>query len=390
MAPEQEHTLVIPEAVADTYTAQEIYGQPQLWQHIYEQFKQQKEALNHFYARFLSHAHGQIVLTGAGSSAFIGQSIAFIWQQTWRYPVQAVPTTDVVTHPAMVLTPENPLLLVSFARSGNSPESLHTVSLAEQLVRSVYHLLITCNDEGDLLRQSQLQYKYAWVLPPESNDRALAMTGSFTGMALAGALAGDVFQGKLQEEAIEKMQQTAFQLFTQYTPLFQDIARKPFRRAVFLGSGPLLGIARESHLKLQELTDGQVMCQFDSFLGFRHGPRAVANTETLLVYLVSPNPYVRRYEIDLMREIAELHLGLYRLAITPVTVNQEWVDAQVVLPVHLPEVLWGLVSVIPAQLLGLFTALQLGLSPDNPSKRGAISRVVQGVRLYAYQPLVGG
>ncbi len=390
MAHGQEHTVTIPAEAAATHTAQEIYGQPQLWGKIYQQFREQQESLRHYFSRFLANPNGHIVLTGAGSSAFIGESIATVWQQGWHYPVRAVPTTDMVTHPANVLHSRTPLLLISFARSGNSPESLQTVSLAEQLVTTVYHFIITCNESGNLVRQSRLANKHTWILPPESNDRSLAMTGSFTGMALAGALAGDVFQGHLQEDSIRQLQRAAEQLLVDYTPLFQEIAHQAFRRAVFLGSGPLLGIARESHLKLQELTDGQVMCQYDSFLGFRHGPRAVANEETLIVYLMSPDPYVRQYELDLMREVAALQLGRYRLAVTPVAVPDEWVDAQVVLPVHLPEVLWGLVSVLPAQLLGLFTSLQLGLSPDNPSRRGAISRVVQGVKLYAYQPAVGG
>ncbi len=390
MAEGQKHPAGIPADAAVTYTAQEIYGQPQLWQRIYLQFQQQREAMRQYLSRFLANSDAQIILTGAGSSAFIGESIAAVWRRAWRCPVHVVPTTDVVTHPAAIFQPEHPLLLISFARSGDSPESLHTVSLAEQLVHTVFHFMISCNAEGELVRQKRLTHKYAWVLPPESNDRALAMTGSFTGMALAGALAGDVFQEKLLQDAIIALRQAAEQLFTQYVSLFRSLARQPFRRAVFLGSGPLRGIARESHLKLQELTDGHVMCQFDSFLGFRHGPRAVANTETLLVYLISSNPYVRQYELDLIREVAELGLGCFRLAITPIDVPDEWVDAQVVLPVHLPEVLWGLVSVIPAQLLGLFTALQLGLTPDNPSQRGAISRVVRGVKLYAYQPAVGG
>jgi tagatose-6-phosphate ketose/aldose isomerase len=38
--------------------------------------------------------------------------------------------------------------------------------------------------------------------------------------------------------------------------------------------------------------------------------------------------------------------------------------------------------VIVGQLLGLFTSLQLGLSPDDPSPSGVIHRVVEGVRVY--------
>ena len=42
------------------------------------------------------------------------------------------------------------------------------------------------------------------------------------------------------------------------------------------------------------------------------------------------------------------------------------------------------VSVLPAQLLGLFKSLDLGLKPDSPSESGMIHRVVQGVKTYSY------
>src|SRR5690606_38795063 len=69
---------------------------------------------------------------------------------------------------------------------------------------------------------------------------------------------------------------------------------------VFLGSGPFLGTAREAQLKLQELTDGTIICKHDSFLGFRHGPKAVVDPDTLIVYLFSNVFHVSRYENDLV------------------------------------------------------------------------------------------
>ncbi len=377
----------LPDDVAHTSTGKEIFNQPHLWRSVVNQFLEEREAIKHYLARFLAHTNGQILLTGAGSSAFIGNAVAPVWRRRWRYPVYDVPTTDIVTHPANFFSGNIPTLLLSFARSGNSPESIHTVTLAEKLVDSVYHLIITCNAEGALAHQKHLKHHYTFVLPPESNDKALAMTGSFTGMALTGILLGDIFMERLNEELLFSLYQAGEKLLSDFTPLLREIAHQPFKRAVFLGAGPLLGIARESHLKLQELTDGQIMCQFDSFLGFRHGPRAVANEETLLVYLLSPDAYVRQYEMDLIREIADLQLGSYRLAITQHPVPNQWVDYQVVIPVSLPEILWGLVAVLPAQILGLFKSIHLGLSPDNPSRRGAISRVVQGVQLYEFQPV---
>jgi len=40
--------------------------------------------------------------------------------------------------------------------------------------------------------------------------------------------------------------------------------------------------------------------------------------------------------------------------------------------------------ILPAQLLGYYKCLQMGLDPDLPSSSGAISRVVKGVVIYPY------
>ena len=80
-----------------------------------------------------------------------------------------------------------------------------------------------------------------------------------------------------------------------------EIAKKAaeidFPRAVFLGSGSHYGTAIESHLKLQELTNGQVMCSYNTFLDLRHGPKAVINDQTLVVAYLASDRYVNPYEI---------------------------------------------------------------------------------------------
>src|SRR5690606_23570998 len=88
-----------------------------------------------------------------------------------------------------------------------------------------------------------------------------------------------------------------------YPDKLRKLAALDFKRAVFLGSGPFQGTARESQLKLQELTDGKVICKFDSFLGFRHGPKVVINPSTLIIYLFSNNDYAHQYEVDLVKAI---------------------------------------------------------------------------------------
>ena len=52
--------------------------------------------------------------------------------------------------PRFVFPADVPTLLVSFARSGNSPESVAAVDLADEVLPQCRHLVITCNGEGAL------------------------------------------------------------------------------------------------------------------------------------------------------------------------------------------------------------------------------------------------
>jgi tagatose-6-phosphate ketose/aldose isomerase len=170
----------------------------------------------------------------------------------------------------------------------------------------------------------------------------------------------------------------------EYLPLIKEVAAKKYERVIFLGSGPLYGIARECHLKLQELTDGKVVCKYDSFLGFRHGPRVVINEKSLIVYLFSSDDHVFQYEKDLVESIASESVNL-----PSVSIGRKIGDLQnSVLDIefdHLtvPSNYFYIIPVaLIGQLLGFYQSLKLGLNPDNPSVSGAINRVVQGVTIY--------
>ena len=114
--------------------------------------------------------------------------------QKLRGRVHAIGTTDIVASPELYISPAVTTLLVSFARSGNSPESVGAVKAAERISDKVQHLFITCNAEGELAKLAgEKENCFSIVLAPETNDRSFAMTSSFTSMYLAAliALTGD-------------------------------------------------------------------------------------------------------------------------------------------------------------------------------------------------------
>ena len=371
----------------DDYTSREISSQPSLWQDTYRSLLDQQEALTDFLQPLWDQDHLDVVLTGAGTSAFIGEALQGPFLKNTGKLTRAIATTELVSHPSLFLRRDRPTLLISFARSGNSPESVAAVEIANALCDPVYHLVITCNEGGKLARQKNSQ-QYTLLLPPAANDQGLAMTGSFSAMLLTGLLVSRWSSLVSLRPRVEQLVAYGHHLLRQAPERLRKVAELPFERIVFLGSGPLQGTAQESHLKVQELTDGQVVGKHDSFLGFRHGPKVVANHQSLVVLLFSNNPYVRPYEVDLAQELHQSSKALYTVGVAERPVPGVKLDLWITMTEHegapLDEELLAVCSVLPAQIIGYYKSRQLGLAPDNPSVNGTISRVVKGVTIYPY------
>jgi len=371
----------------DSYTESEIASQPDLWVKLYNEYSLIKHELKKYLKKFFESADVRVILTGAGSSAFIGEVLLGVYNKKFKNSISAVATTDLVTHPELYFNKQNKYLLISFARSGNSPESSQAIILAEELSQSVSHLIITCNDESELLETVSSKNKFVFLLPPEANDKGLAMTASFTSMLLAGLMISRINQDNDLDEQLKFLYKYGTRVLNEYSRDIQKAASLDFKRAVFLGSGMLKGIARESQLKLQELTDGKIICKYDSFMGFRHGPKAVIDEDTLVAYLFSNNEYANLYEKDLVVTIETSRKNLFSIGVMESNVDLPNLDLKILLSedgkkIH--EDFLTVVSILPAQLLGLYKSINLGLKPDTPSESGMIHRVVQGVNIYPY------
>jgi tagatose-6-phosphate ketose/aldose isomerase len=369
-------------------TAMEVAGQPLLWQEVYDLIRSQKTALESFLNPLLADGDLRIILSGAGSSAFIGEAAGGVVQTNTGRLTQAIATTDLITHPHLYFMKDKPTLLVSFARSGDSPESVAAVNLANEYCSNIFHLIITCNRNGKLV-QNHSSNSYSLVLPERANDKSLVMTGSFTGMLLSIILVSKISVIENLHGAVQVLISEANDLLDKQLPRLKAIAEQTFERVVFLGSGPSLGVARECHLKLQEMTDGKVICKHDSFLGFRHGPRAVLNERSLIVYLLSHDEHVLLYERDLCLSIDADVRKIPSISFNHYIENLQNSVLAITFPARKGESdeLAFINAALLGQLFGFYHSLHLGLKPDNPSVSGSISRVVQGVTIYP-DPLV--
>lgn len=367
-------------------TAREISGQPKLWQKTYNAVVAERKELAAFLHLALLYDNLQVILTGAGTSAYIGEVLQKSFQRNIKRSTENIATTDLISHPKDFLTKTQPVLMVSVARSGDSPESLAAVELTNSYCTNSFHLIITCNPKGKLAKNSNLKNSYVFLMPEEANDRGLAMTGSFTSMLLAGILISDLNNLDKNGKYVDQLSKYGEIILKKYNHRIKNVASLDFNRVVFMGSGLLKGIARESQLKVQELTDGQVICIYDSFLGLRHGPKAVIKESTLIVYLFSSDQHVNKYEYDLVRSINAQKEKLYEIGVGEKLKYKEEITLDLSIEVsdsnNIPEEYFAVCAVLPAQLIGFYKSINLGLAPDSPSLNKSINRVVQGVNIY--------
>ena len=367
-------------AAGALWTAREIEQQPRMLERTHALLAALRAQVDAFVGPVANDPAARVILTGAGTSAYIGQCLAPLLDRELAARVDAVPTTDIVSAPHLYLDPAQPLLLVSFGRSGNSPESLATVELVERLVADVRHLVVTCNPDGALGRVA-VRHALTLQLPEETHDVSFATTSSFSCMmyatlaALGGARDLDARIGPLAT-ATERVIEEA-------RPALQELAMRGFDRVVYLGSGPLQGLAREAALKLGELSNGAVATCFDSPLGFRHGPKTFITERTLVVVFVSNDRLTRCYDHDLVDELRGDRCAGRVIEVSARPRPEHAADS-----IHVPglsfasdaDLLYPYVAV--AQVYAFLCSLSLGLSPDNPNRQGTVNRVVQGVRLY--------
>jgi tagatose-6-phosphate ketose/aldose isomerase len=364
-------------------TAREIAQQPGVWREVNDLLVSRRDEIAAFLRPLLADSGLRVVLTGAGTSAFAGEILAPALSRRTGYRVDAVATTDIVSNPEECFAEDRPTLLVSFARSGNSPESVAATEFADRFLSDCHHLVLTCDRNGRLYKEHERSAGSLVLLMPEAtNDQGFAMTSSFTSMTLAAWLAlGTVADS---DELVGRLATAAERLLATRQEDIRRLASSGYERVVYLGSGSLKGLAHESSLKLLELTAGEIVTYFESALGFRHGPKSILNDKTLAICYISEDPYTRKYDLDLLAELRRTMRSGSVIAIAATDAGTDdpsfWhleglegvEDAALALP-----------FVVVAQLLGLCFSLALGYTPDNPFPNQEVNRVVQGVSIHS-------
>jgi tagatose-6-phosphate ketose/aldose isomerase len=359
-------------AQAGSITWSEIQQQPELWNTTLDRVKEARKSMPEFPA-------GRSIVTGAGTSAYAAAAIAEAGTG-----MRAIPTTDLLSISRLDLLRtvpdfENEGVLLSLARSGNSPESLAVIDRVSRLFPKVRHAAITCNAEG---RLAQIDHVKTLLLDPRTNDRSLVMTSSFSNLVLAGI-------ALLHFDEVKKHLKTICRRATDLLPLMQEKASEvvsvPAERAVVLASRPMFALARETALKILEMTAGRVTAIPETYLGLRHGPMSYLREDTLVLCLVSNDALTCGYEADLVAELQNKGLGRV-IAVGPPEFSTGAKALQIpAVASELADHLRTPFEILFGQILGYHLSLKAGLDPDQPSPAGVITRVVPEFRIYEGQ-----
>ncbi|WP_137664320.1 SIS domain-containing protein [Enterococcus hulanensis] len=374
-------------------TTREIRQQPELWEETIEGYQTLQTELAEFLAEVRKQAQGKrtrVVFTGAGTSQYVGDTaVPYLRKHgnIQEFSFESIGTTDIVAEPQEYLIKEEPTLLVSFARSGNSPESLAAVEIANHVVDTIHHLSITCAAEGQLAQISKSDANsFLFLMPPRSNDDGFAMTGSFSCMTLGALLTFDQTALTEKQKYVATLSSLGKEVLARENEI-EKIVELDFERIVYVGSGSLSGLTREAQLKILELTAGKIATVFDSSMGFRHGPKSFINEKTIMFGFINNDPYTRDYDLDVLEEVRGDEIASGVFAITqPGERNfsgdkfEFAADAQL-----LPDGYLALAYVMVAQTVALLTSIKVANKPDTPSPTGTVNRVVKGVTIHEYK-----
>ena len=371
-------------------TTREIYQQPDVWEDAFQTYTEKREEIAAFLQGIAEkHDYIKVILTGAGTSAYVGDTLVPYFKEVYderKWNFNAIATTDIVANPQIYLKKDVATILVSFARSGNSPESVATVDLAKSLVDDLYQVTITCAAEGELALQAQGDDRNLLLLQPApSNDAGFAMTSSFTSMMLTALLVFDPTEFAIKAERFEVLVRLARKVLDNVADV-KELVDLDFNRVIYLGAGPFFGLSHEAQLKILELTAGQVATMYESPVGFRHGPKSLINDQTIVLIFGSTRAYTHQYDLDLVREVAG-----DKIARRVVLLSDQAFDLENVKEVVLGcgGVLTDIYRVFPyivyGQLFALLTSLKVKNKPDTPSPTGTVNRVVQGVIIHEFK-----
>jgi len=331
----------------------EILSQSECWEACLEELAG-SQLVNVVAARFNQAAEWLFI--GCGSSYYVALVAAATMKSLTGRPARAIPASEVLLYPELVLS-QGPCAPVLISRSGQTSEVLKAAEVLRD--RNTPGVAVSC------VKGQALEKLATLTITLPADEQSTVMTRSFTSMLVAlQLLAGRIAGNEAYCEALIAMPELAGAALKPVPEQLQEFVagQNTFANYVCLGHGPFYGLACEYALKVMEMSVSSA--QFFHSLEFRHGPKSVVTAHTLLIFLLSEQGY--EAECDLLEEVKSLGGTTLVIAHQANARVRAAADLLVELPLKLPELARLAPSLIPGQLLGLYTGLKKGLNPDSP------------------------
>lgn len=343
----------------DGHTWREILSQPRIWQATLDRFAVDRPALEAFLGRA---GFDQVAVIGCGSTYYLAQCAASTLTHWIGMPARAFPSSEMWLLPGTI--PAGRALLVAVSRSGTTTETVRALERFRAAAGGPV-LTITCHPESPLAEQADFR-----LIALDAQEQSVAQTRSFTSMLLlTQALGAAIRQDEGKLEGLGRLPGLLNDLIARMGDLPRQLgADLTIEHLVFLGIGPLYGVACEAMLKAKEMS----LSSSEAYhtLELRHGPMSMVNERTLVVAFLSDTGQPEQVHVlkDMQRlgartlalveggsalagwradHVVELRSGL-----------EEWARS----PLYLPL----------AQHMVYHRAVAKGLNPDRPHNLTAV------------------
>jgi glutamine---fructose-6-phosphate transaminase (isomerizing) len=343
------------------HSLREILSQPHCWASCLQELEDSR-FLEEIWVP-LAHAT-EWLFVGCGSSYYVARAAARAWTTITGRRAHAVPASEMLLFPELIMARADVTAAVVISRSGRTSEAVEAAQRLE--ARGIRTLAVTCADGQPLARMAT-----STLSLQSADEQSTVMTRSFTSMLLGlEYLAGSVVGNHALVEDFRRLPELTESLVKKVQPAVSDfVKQRQFDDYICLGQGPFYGLASECALKITEMSVSYAQC-FHT-LEFRHGPKSVVSSETLVIFLLSETGYDQ--ERDVLEEIKSLGGTTLTVANRADQRTSRASDLLIELGLEIPEIARLAPYVFAGQFLGLYIGLKKGLDPDSPRH---LSRVV--------------
>jgi glucosamine--fructose-6-phosphate aminotransferase (isomerizing) len=338
---------------AGEHTLEEIHSQPEAWEAALGVIRTRRNEL----AALRQRGFEEVVFTGCGSTYYMALAAAALFQGMTGLTARGLPASEIWLGRSSCISSRK-TLLVALSRSGETTETLAACTAFLESGRGEL-VTLSCYPEAPLASMGQFN-----LVLESGMEQSIAQTRAFSTLYLATVSLTALWAERDRLfSALGGLADCAARLIGKYRPLAGQLGGETtLERFYWLGGGPRHGLACELSLKMKEmsLTHSEPF----HFMEFRHGPKAMVSSGTLVIGLRSSSHAVA--EDAVLKEVQAL--GGRSLTLAESDADVEFVSG-------LEEAITAVLYLPVGQLVAYERAIHKGLDPDRPHNLDAVVKL---------------